>query len=649
MNNNELQIIGFDLGHGETSLTITEKQTINEPRLLYLGIRKSVITAVSKLPDGKILIGEDAIKDTRLCFGGKAWLAFKNNRLNEITTREPILLFVREIYNILIDKHLAREPLHFVVGCPSGWSLLVREQYATLLKESGLSSVKIVAESRAAFLEAKDSCQISNHDIEGNVFLIIDIGSSTTDFTLVNKLKEQYVDFGHNSLGGGLIDKAILTYTLEHNKDKEQLKKLFSICPFYQKCVELECRRIKEDFFSKEKDYQDKPLKKVITLIDPDDPEEDISFKIILKPEDIQAIAEIPVVEHLTWMQAFEKELILVKEKIADTLPQFILLTGGASRMGFVLEICTKIFPNAEIKKGTEPEFSIARGLALAGRIDIKIDEFLKEIDHLLGSNWLKELVESSKEELLYKLSKNLVEEIEKDVLFPSFKKWKKSQLVSLIDVENYIKRQTYEYAQSDNTRKLIEETIIGWFNTTLKGKLEEKLNPLCNKYGIHYSSFQMKLNIEAWKAGIDQRNMKGLLTEQVGGNIVEYIGAATALIVGAITGILSGGAGVALIVQGPIGWLIGAVVGAMAGYFGGIEVTKQYIKEADIYSFIRAFISEENFREKVSNNQATFIEGIISSLRQNNVALEELTVNIRNILHISLMQAAKKVSLEIS
>ena len=39
-----------------------------------------------------------------------------------------------------------------------------------------------------------------------------------------------------------------------------------------------------------------------------------------------------------------------------------ILMTGGASRMGFMRTQAQEIFPQAQIVMCTEPEFSIARG-----------------------------------------------------------------------------------------------------------------------------------------------------------------------------------------------------------------------------------------------------------------------------------------------
>ncbi len=649
MNNEFQQIIGFDLGHGESALTTTESNADDMPRVLDLGIGKNFITAVAKLVNGEVLIGETAITNTHCFNGEQLWLAFKNSALNEPDKRKPILLFARKILQILQEKHLIKEPAHFVIGCPSGWSSSIREQYARLFNEIGMQSVTIVAESRAAFLEARDSRQISNQDIEGSLVLIIDIGSSTTDFTLIEKLREKYVDFGHNSLGAHLIDKAILKHVLSRSKQKAMLEELFE-CPFYKTHLEFECRRAKEDYFSKEHYYNEnkKTLKKIIYLPDPTDPEEDISVKIILSPEDREIIAQMPVLDNLTWAQLFEKELISVKEKAGNLQPRFILLTGGASRMGFTFKICEQVFPNTVICKGSEPEFSIARGLALAGRIDIKINAFRKETNLLLESDWLKKLVFSRKDNLLNILARKLEEEIENKILIKSFQKWRRSQLNTLVDVENDIKFSMQAFIDHNEITALVESTIITWFNTNLINVLDEQLNPICDKYGIIRSAFHIRINnMKSWTTGLNNASIQ-MPTNAIGGSISEYIGLAASVIITPITGVLSGGAGIALIMQGPVGWTIGAIVGAMGAYFGGKELTERYIKEMDIPSFIRSFVSEESIRTKIESNRGTVIEGIKTSLKHNDEAIEKLIEGIRQILEFSLKQASEKAALEI-
>jgi molecular chaperone DnaK (HSP70) len=76
------------------------------------------------------------------------------------------------------------------VGAPSGWSSAVCSKYEDLLRSAGLSQVEVKPESRGALLFARDSGEVvmENGQFRGKI-LIVDIGSSTTDYTRVVDLR----------------------------------------------------------------------------------------------------------------------------------------------------------------------------------------------------------------------------------------------------------------------------------------------------------------------------------------------------------------------------------------------------------------------------------------------------------------------------
>ena len=167
---------------------------------------------------------------------------------------------------LLKDRRLLVEiPRSSFVGCPSGWSASVRERYAELLREAGMRQVTVWPESRAALVYARESGYISQDLAEGAI-LIIDIGSSTTDFTAVQNLEIRISDFGQNALGGGLIDKAILERIVASHKRSAELRKIFAEYPVYAAICELECRKVKEMFFSNPEMWLDKPASKTVRL-----------------------------------------------------------------------------------------------------------------------------------------------------------------------------------------------------------------------------------------------------------------------------------------------------------------------------------------------------------------------------------------------
>ena len=73
-----------------------------------------------------------------------------------------------------------------VVGCPAGWGKPRREQYAALIESAGFPNVRVVPEPRAAFLYARHARGLRiDAALMQKSAMVIDIGSSTTDFAYV--------------------------------------------------------------------------------------------------------------------------------------------------------------------------------------------------------------------------------------------------------------------------------------------------------------------------------------------------------------------------------------------------------------------------------------------------------------------------------
>ena len=121
--------------------------------------------------------------------------------------------------------------------------------YKKLFESTGLSSVRIVPESRAALMTALEQGYL-NLDAARSSVLIVDIGSSTTDFTYCRDLDAE--DVGHNYLGSGLLDSEIFTLNLARQDKREQIEALIGRFPHYRPIMEYWCRLVKEQYFNGE-------------------------------------------------------------------------------------------------------------------------------------------------------------------------------------------------------------------------------------------------------------------------------------------------------------------------------------------------------------------------------------------------------------
>lgn len=59
-----MKILGFDLGDGESAVTLLDEDSTVEPRVLPLCGRNSLLSAVG-VKNGRIVIGEEAQRDGR--------------------------------------------------------------------------------------------------------------------------------------------------------------------------------------------------------------------------------------------------------------------------------------------------------------------------------------------------------------------------------------------------------------------------------------------------------------------------------------------------------------------------------------------------------------------------------------------------------
>ena len=249
-----LETIGFDLGHGETAVAKARVESIEPPEMLEVNNKKVQVTALGWHPELGYLVGEQALIQAGVT---QLKISFKQKPNNDPNYRETIRSFVETYYRLLKESKQIEggENSQFYVGCPSGWSVSDREEYQKLLKESGIGLLSVVPESRAAFMQAKEAGKLDFDKLKSSV-LIVDIGSSTTDFTLVKSLHEIPIDFGSNALGASLIDKAIFARTLAKHEEKALLERVFGQFPHHQARCELACRKAKEDYFSNEQLYK---------------------------------------------------------------------------------------------------------------------------------------------------------------------------------------------------------------------------------------------------------------------------------------------------------------------------------------------------------------------------------------------------------
>ncbi len=627
-------IIGFDLGHGESALTLAKVASVTEPQVLEVQASRSFITAVAEHPKRGIIIGDDAYKAREL---DSLRVRFKTSELNNPQARAPIKLFASQVLHLLEEKDLIpnRQHCRFIVGCPSGWTPNVREQYADLMRESGIEPVSIMAESRAAFLHAREAqdLHISGEALLDQAVLIIDIGSSTTDFTMVRNLKEHYIDFGDIRLGAGLLDEAILEYVLERFERHEELEAIFRRFPHYRAVCELTCRRVKEQYFSAESRYLEEPATESLKI--PSRPP--MYFDVEFRQEDMQNILKQPLLRGKSWPNAYRDELIAAHEKVKEHPPGLVFLTGGASRMEFTRQIAQEIFPKALIIRGREPELTIAKGLAWAGRIDRKAEAFQREIDAFLNSGKLKYLLSSRLPNLLGLLAERMAYALPEEVVIPAFKDWQRGKLKTLADLEQAIEQRAEEWLQDPSNVHYFNTPVQSWFFQKVMPYLEKHIHPLCDKYNIPRTAFSPPAQT-AWQGKVSASLVTNRLRVFDGLNF-------TGVVVSILMANMLGGGGLALLMQGPVGLILGFVIGIMA-FAVSRSQTDAWLKNMDFPLLLRRIETVKSVSKKLHQKAPDIQAEILRSLEQDVETLEKVSTEIDASLKMALQEAVRKATL---
>ena len=223
---------------------------------------------------------------------------------------------------------------YFFVGCPSGWLKKpgLREKYEALLREAGITEVSVEPESRAAFIQAKEARDLraTATQLTGTV-LIIDIGSSTTDFTIVvnQKINSVEVEDDGVPLGAALIDKLILDRAVASSATPDRVAELMnSHQPNRARC-EIECRRAKEKYFNNPALYENpKNLLFFDVRLD-----RQTRLELEITGATMKEILDTPIsaLQGRSWRGTYRGLLESIRDRMAERglKPDLIIMTGG--------------------------------------------------------------------------------------------------------------------------------------------------------------------------------------------------------------------------------------------------------------------------------------------------------------------------------
>lgn len=387
-------IIGIDFGHGETSAAFYDLKNQDKLDLDILPGFKVIKSAVAILEqEGKetICVGDAAIQNAP---NAKEFQVSFKKRPSEMTSteRNMMLLFMKGVYSEILDRHPDFKTRDHVVyiARPSQDKLWKSEEsaYLKIAEDAGLPVAGIQKESRAAYFRARTQPNSKIDTQVKNGVLIVDFGSSTIDFTYLNRKLSKPIDDGC-PLGASEVEKTLLKYAMENPSDgyMPEFAKLYGnkekSNPYNQMLYKF--REAKEQYYGKKL-----PVFSVsfdYGLLTSSEKTPIYGFGGIAIPrEKITEILGQNKSDGYIW-KVKEAVKSFKKNKLKDNKVSCVYLTGGASRMDFVRQIFMETFnlDETHCPSDDNPSVIVSQGVAHLSYADIittGIAEELKQKAH---------------------------------------------------------------------------------------------------------------------------------------------------------------------------------------------------------------------------------------------------------------------------
>lgn len=623
------RFFGFDLGDAESAISRLDKEGQTIPEVLSIRDSKSFITAYARLRNHDLLIGENA------CYNPNAVerkIRFKSKFLTDKESSKDVKSFAAGVLGELYlnGDLIKNEDCCFYIGCPAGWDKTAREEYRQIFEQVGYPPVRIISESRAALVSACQSKHLQvGYDILSKPVLVVDIGSSTTDFAYIKHGKEVSLQTaGEVFLGGGIMDEILLEEAVSHSSHAKRIREVFAASDPWRSYCEFAARRLKEKYFSDE-DYWEQntcsetvvinyriPMRLTMTM------NREIADKLLTKG-----------VERLggkSFQTVFMESLRDVRDHIEGDSPELLFLTGGVSRLPAIRAWCQEVFPDSVVIAGSEPEFSVSRGLAWSGRIDEELRQFNRELQELTESSLVEDVVHHHINDLYRAAVDALVEPILEHAALPCFDRWRSGEIRRLTDIDKEMEKEISRYLHSDEARELLIKPISTWLKP-VASEIERYTVPICVRHNIPYTALSLTsfFNTSDVDIKLDAKSVFA----------VEEITWMINSIIAIIVGLLCGGSGIALMAEGLPGMIAGAVLSLLVLLIGKESIQGAVLK-ADIPESIRKMVPKGYFRsrlKKVSSEvKSSFYETL--ETEQNEAIIEQMvsdiSVQIEQCLH---------------
>lgn len=624
-------VIGIDLGHGETSAAICEIQwgadasKLENAKDLEMGGNKKVMpSAITILDDGSAYIGDSAFNPAILK-SAKVRVCFKkapkdiNGESEQLMTR-----FMGEVYKRIRENNtgLLTDNNHLVyIATPSGWDSKTQDLYKRMAEKAGIPIGGVTKESRAAFVRAQhDPTSNLGRNIDKGA-IVFDMGSSTLDFTYMSQAVGKMIDFGYDC-GASIIEKTVYKLESEEGKSSDSLKLFADRYPKLIDYILFEARKVKEQV------YFDPSLKVKKTInfediVDEDEDLEDEKVKFKFDPGELNGL-----LMRAGYLNQIREAMLDFKENKIPGKPIYgVYMTGGASRMDFLKSLISECWgvPTDKIFRDQDPSLTISQGVAEVARMDLMTDGLdsglAEEINKLINGS---AVYDSFVEEFAPDFSQYIINQL--GDLLVEFRD--SNDDYSLNDLNGGISKVMSSCMEAANAE--INDYVVKAFNEHT-ADISNKVQAIQQMYTTQGGETNVSIpTLDASSLSMSGFNMDSTI-EEIAKTLQDNSSGWGAAIAGGAVGL-----GVAMLLGGPLAWIIGG--GALLGkwLFGEEKTEAQKQAEAKAKALpknAREEIVQKIADEKWDDIQEQIKRDVKRSLQNNSRARNDINTMVRNVM----------------
>lgn len=587
------------------------------------------------------------------------------------------------------------------VGHPTNWSDLDAHVYEAMLLQSVIGedtyldlpvTLQLEYESRAAFLYIKNTYSVRLAD--GEFVGLMDVGSSTIDVSVLTKDSRNCVyDSGSNFLGARSIDYLILEYFIDQIRvqDEDDGNLLDTILAGNEaafRSLLINCRFAKEALFSSVTVDKSKVKTNIFfgdfrvrltwdTLVN------DICAKRAVAPV-LAKYCALPEKTALSlgnksWITAFRDFLSSQINAMANngiTVTK-LFLTGSASQMSFVRDICKELLPQLKREDSlfddTNPSNAIANGLARVGLSETRADAFEKDMALFFqAGGQIDQIIQHRIPDLIRAIADPIADTIQDDIVMPAVRKWKSGGYKTLGDMKRDIEatckdEKKFNAILADS--EAFRDAISSWIEHQVGHDIALELQGIAHKHNVFDFSVDQLNAFKELSITIDTPVNGAVVTKLIPAQEIAYALAAVVGVVGwiilpYITGFILGLIAVffetlaisilTFLISNPLTLVAGFAAIAvllgtsvLTGYKQNKDKINAWLQEQNFPGVVRNAINFDDLASQMSQNRQELVKKISQELNGSDT-MDKLSKGIYSCTKSQVRDRANQIRYEI-